>query len=69
MPDTILQVSDPADGPEAPTQDMIRGALVESRHRWQHLLGLAVDLAFETDADGRLSSLCRKPRWAGPATR
>jgi diguanylate cyclase (GGDEF)-like protein len=53
MPDTILQVSDPADGPEAPTQDIIRGALVESRHRWQHLLGLAVDLAFETDADGR----------------
>jgi diguanylate cyclase (GGDEF)-like protein len=53
MPDTILEPSDPTVVSEAPTQDIIRGALVESRHRWQHLLGLAVDLAFETDADGR----------------
>lgn len=34
-------------------QDIVREALVESRQRWQHLVALAVDLAFETDADGR----------------
>jgi diguanylate cyclase (GGDEF)-like protein len=53
MPDTILDSSDQTMASQAPTQDIIRVALVESRHRWQHLLGLAVDLAFETDADGR----------------
>jgi diguanylate cyclase (GGDEF)-like protein len=47
MPHTITEAT------EAPTQELIRGALIESRHRWQHLLGLAVDLAFETDRDGR----------------
>src|ERR1700744_6424420 len=53
MPDTVLNSSGQTMAPQAPTQDIIRGALVESRHRWQHLLGLAVDLAFETDANGR----------------
>jgi diguanylate cyclase (GGDEF)-like protein len=53
MPDAILEPSDPTVVSETPTQDVIRGALIESRHRWQQLLGLAVDLAFETDADGR----------------
>lgn len=33
--------------------DPIRDALLQSRQRWQHLVGLATDLAFETDADGR----------------
>src|SRR3978361_778655 len=53
MPDTTLDSSNPACAPEPPTQDVIRGALAESRHRWQQLLGLAADLAFETDAEGR----------------
>jgi diguanylate cyclase (GGDEF)-like protein len=53
MPDTVLEPADPAGASGPPTRDVVRGALVESRHRWQHLLGLAVDLAFETDADGR----------------
>src|ERR1700712_2747382 len=53
MPDTILDPSDSANATQLPTRDIIRGALVESRHRWQHLLGLAVDLAFETNAEGR----------------
>ncbi len=44
---------DPPDPVFALDQDVVRGALVESRNRWQHLLGLAADLAFETDADGR----------------
>ena len=33
--------------------DPIRDALMQSRRRWQHLVGLATDLAFETDARGR----------------
>jgi diguanylate cyclase (GGDEF)-like protein/PAS domain S-box-containing protein len=31
----------------------IGDVLMESRQRWQHLVNLAADLAFETDADGR----------------
>ncbi len=38
---------------EPPSQDIVRDALVESRQRWQHLVSLAADLAFETDAKGR----------------
>jgi diguanylate cyclase (GGDEF)-like protein len=52
MPEIILQPQAPVFLPEPATQDVIRGALVESRHRWQQFLGLAVDLAFETDIDG-----------------
>jgi diguanylate cyclase (GGDEF)-like protein len=37
--------------PAAP--DIVRGALMESRQRWRHLVELATDLAFETDAKGR----------------
>jgi diguanylate cyclase (GGDEF)-like protein len=52
MTDTIeTRITPSAPGP--PMQDIVREALMESRHRWQHLVGLAVDLAFETDADGR----------------
>lgn len=36
-----------------PQRDSVRGALMESRQRWQHLVSLAADLAFETDAEGR----------------
>jgi diguanylate cyclase (GGDEF)-like protein len=53
MTHTILDSAVPASLPRPLTQDMIRGALAESRHRWQHFVDLAVDLAFETDADGR----------------
>jgi diguanylate cyclase (GGDEF)-like protein len=52
MPEIILEPQAPASPSELATQDVIRGALVESRHRWQQFLGLAVDLAFETDVDG-----------------
>lgn len=34
-------------------QISVRDALLESRQRWQHLVTLAADLAFETDIDGR----------------
>lgn len=33
----------------------VRAALMESRERWRHLVSLAADLAFETDADGRFT--------------
>lgn len=33
--------------------DTIRDVLMESRQRWQNLVGLAADLAFETDVEGR----------------
>ena len=39
--------------PDAPALDMIREALQESRQRWRHLVGLAADIAFETDTKGR----------------
>jgi len=55
MTDIILQPNVPASPPGPPMQDIMREALVESRHRWQHLLGLAADFAFETDAEGRFS--------------
>jgi diguanylate cyclase (GGDEF)-like protein/PAS domain S-box-containing protein len=43
------------DTPPAPSQSpqVIRDALMESRQRWRHLVGLAGDLAFETDVEGR----------------
>jgi diguanylate cyclase (GGDEF)-like protein len=54
MTDTILEpciAPSPADPASAAT--IIRDALVESRNRWQSLVGLAADMAFETDAKGR----------------
>ena len=34
--------------------DLLRAALLDSRQRWQDLVALAADFAFETDAQGRL---------------
>lgn len=53
MTDLIL---DPpaASRPDASSLDLMHGALLESRRRWRHLVSLAADLAFETDAAGRL---------------
>src|SRR5487761_1935795 len=34
--------------------DPLRGALLDSRQRWRDLVGMAADLAFETDAKGQL---------------
>jgi diguanylate cyclase (GGDEF)-like protein len=49
----LLLDSPAAASPPTPPHDSIRDALMESRQRWQNLVGLAADLAFETDADGR----------------
>jgi diguanylate cyclase (GGDEF)-like protein len=51
---TDLLLDPPAAVPApGPPHDSIRDALMESRQRWQKLVGLAADLAFEIDADGR----------------
>jgi diguanylate cyclase (GGDEF)-like protein len=42
-----------AASPQKAPHDPVRGALIESRQRWQNLVSLAADLAFETDAQGR----------------
>lgn len=41
--------------PAAAASAALHGALLESRQRWQDLAGLAADLAFETDHDGRFT--------------
>jgi len=41
--------------------DRLRGALLDSRQRWRDLVGLAADLAFETDHLGRLTFISPDP--------
>jgi diguanylate cyclase (GGDEF)-like protein/PAS domain S-box-containing protein len=53
MTDTLLEPLAAPAPPDLLTQGIVRDALGESRQRWRHLVSLAVDLAFETDADGR----------------
>ncbi len=49
-----------------PAADRLRGALLDSRQRWRDLMGLAADLAFETDHLGRLTFMSPDPAfgWA-----
>ena len=42
-------------------------ALLESRQRWRDLVGLAADLVFETDADGKLGVIMPDPALGWPA--
>jgi len=65
MPDPFL---DPADvsGPSGPP-DLLRGSLLDSRQRWRHLVSLAGDLAFETDAKGRFVFMTPDPVLGWPA--
>ena len=53
MTETILDTPVPVLPTGLIASDPIRKALVESRQRWQHLVGLTADIAFETDANGR----------------
>ena len=50
-----------------PAADALRGALLDSRQRWRDLVTLAADLAFETDAEGRLVFLAPDPVLGWPA--
>jgi diguanylate cyclase (GGDEF)-like protein/PAS domain S-box-containing protein len=57
MPDLILDLPPTTAGsapPGSSALDLMHGALLESRRRWRHLVSLAADLAFETDAAGRI---------------
>jgi diguanylate cyclase (GGDEF)-like protein/PAS domain S-box-containing protein len=51
----------------APPRDIIRDALMESRQRWQQFVGLATDLAFETDAKGRFVFIMPETAFGWPA--
>lgn len=52
MPQTL---HNPATAPSSgyAAAHLLHGPLIDSRQRWQHLVSLAADLAFETDAKGR----------------
>ena len=45
---------------------VLRGALLESRQRWRDFTALATDLAFETDAAGRLTFIAPDPALGWP---
>jgi diguanylate cyclase (GGDEF)-like protein len=52
MPDALLErATAPSSGKLI--ADLLHSPLLDSRQRWQHFVGLAADLAFETDAKGR----------------
>ena len=61
------------DAPERPARflpaaaERLRGALLDSRQRWRDLVGLAADLAFETDHLGRLTFLHPDPALGWPS--
>ncbi len=58
------------DRPRAAAQpgDALRDALLDSRQRWQDLVTMAADLAYETDALGRLVFVTPDPALGWPAT-
>ena len=56
----------PAAVPSQATVPVLRGALLESRQRWRDFTQLAADLAFETDAAGRLTFLAPDPALGWP---
>jgi diguanylate cyclase (GGDEF)-like protein/PAS domain S-box-containing protein len=49
----LVLASPAATAPPGLAHASFRDALAESRQRWRHLVSLAADLAFETDASGR----------------
>ena len=53
MANTIIEPSVAPSPAWPPSYGIVRDALMESRQRWRHLVELAVDMAFETDAKGR----------------
>lgn len=59
MPDLSPDTSVAVSTQRPPGRATIRAAPRESRQRWRHLRGLAVGLAFETDAGGRFARLRR----------
>jgi diguanylate cyclase (GGDEF)-like protein len=66
MTELVLDAS-PAAPPDQPASELIQGALQESRQRWRHLVGLAADIAFETDASGRFVFILPDTPFGWPA--
>jgi len=64
---TELVLDPPDTVPPPPPRDDLRGALMESRQRWRHLVSLAADLAFETDDEGRFVLVMPDPVLGWPA--
>lgn len=53
--------------PGAEAGDKLRYALLDSRQRWHDLVTMAADLAFETDAQGRIIFVAPDPALGWPA--
>jgi hypothetical protein len=66
MIETVPQSSAPESAPVPLILDSFPVVLMQSRQRWQRLVGLAVDLAFETDADGRFVFIAPETALVGP---
>lgn len=66
MSDQIFD-SAAAEAPLRPPHNSVRDALMESRQRWRHLVTLAADLAFETDAGGRFTLMMPETALGWPA--
>ena len=64
VPDRIATSGGLADG--HPPDSALRDALLDSRQRWRDLVTMAADIAFETDAEGRLVFVVPDPAlgWA-----
>ncbi len=54
MPDTLFVPPSASAGARS-AAELVAGPLLDSRQRWQHMVHLAADLAFETDEKGRFS--------------
>ena len=54
--------------PAEALDEQLRCALLESRSRWRELVALTADLAFETDASGRLVFVTPDPALGWPTT-
>jgi diguanylate cyclase (GGDEF)-like protein len=61
VPDQVAAPEDPARGAA------LRNALLDSRQRWRDLVTMAADIAFETDASGRLLFVAPDPALGWPA--
>jgi diguanylate cyclase (GGDEF)-like protein/PAS domain S-box-containing protein len=64
----LLLDSPVAGSQDPPEQDRFRDVLMESRQRWRHLVSLATDLAFETDAEGRFVLMAPETVLGWPAS-
>jgi diguanylate cyclase (GGDEF)-like protein/PAS domain S-box-containing protein len=64
----MARMPDQVDVPVASARSAaLRDALLDSRQRWRDLVTLAADLAFETDASGRLLFVAPDPALGWPA--